>query len=297
MPSCLPGSRGLSLGGHAAPAAARPGKMSQHEDEQLHGPSPDRSPADEVVWSTGDRRPAWDELDEPSAAPSPPPTRRTASFAPAALPVAVILVLGLFVFLKGRPWWNPQVRESPTVPLTPMRDKPPQQTMLEELPQLAPTGQATNPVQPAPRSAQPARRERGTLKELKDKVGPRRHLRGSVAPDWRRSVRSGDLIARGPDVSVPVPLDLPSFSYPAAARGRAGDVDVHLELLVDENGRVIDARVREGDTSGLGFNEIALAAARRVPFQPGMRGQVPDTMWTEMIFAFSDPGAPSPPGR
>jgi TonB family protein len=80
---------------------------------------------------------------------------------------------------------------------------------------------------------------------------------------------------------------MPSFAYPAAARGRAGDVDVRLELLVDERGRVIDAVVREGGPAGLGFDEAALAASRKVSFQPGTRGDVPRKMWTEMIFAFS----------
>ncbi|HEX3528212.1 MAG TPA: TonB family protein [Thermoanaerobaculia bacterium] len=97
----------------------------------------------------------------------------------------------------------------------------------------------------------------------------------------------GDLIANGPGVSVPVPLDMPRFSYPPAARGVAGDVDVHLDLLVDENGRVIDAKVREGDPHGLGFNEIALAAARKVRFQAATRNKIPGKMWTEMILEFS----------
>jgi len=64
-------------------------------------------------------------------------------------------------------------------------------------------------------------------------------------------------------------------------------MDVHLDLLVDENGRVIDAVVREGDPHGLGFNEAALAAARRMRFQPATRDDIPGKMWTEMIFEFS----------
>jgi TonB family protein len=101
-------------------------------------------------------------------------------------------------------------------------------------------------------------------------------------------MRPGDLIQPGPGVSVPVPLEMPRFSYPAAARGRASsDVDVRLDLLVDEHGKVIDAWVREGDRDGLGFNEAALAAARKVPFQPATRNDVPGKMWTEMIFEFS----------
>src|SRR6185369_2389665 len=110
-------------------------------------------------------------------------------------------------------------------------------------------------------------------------------VRSAIASS--RPMRRGDLIQPGPDVSVPVPLEMPRFSYPPAARGVAGDMDVHLDLLVDEHGRVIDAKVREGDPNGLGFNETALAAARKVPFQPATRNKIPGKMWTEMILEFS----------
>jgi TonB family protein len=104
----------------------------------------------------------------------------------------------------------------------------------------------------------------------------------------------GDLIQPGRGVSVPVPLAMPRFSYPAAARGRGiGDVDVRLDLLVDEKGRVIDAVVREGEPADagapLGIDAAALAAARKVTFQPATRNNIPGKMWTEMIFTFSDP--------
>jgi len=45
--------------------------------------------------------------------------------------------------------------------------------------------------------------------------------------------------------------------------------------------------VREGDPSGLGFKEAALAAARQVRFQPATRNEIPGKMWTDMIFEFS----------
>ena len=110
-----------------------------------------------------------------------------------------------------------------------------------------------------------------------------------VVPVSHGPMHRGDLIHPGPNVSVPVPLDMPRFAYPAAARGRAGDVDVRLDLLVDEHGKVIDAVVREGGPADLGFDKVALAAARKVPFQPATRNNVAGKMWTEMIFAFADP--------
>ncbi len=101
----------------------------------------------------------------------------------------------------------------------------------------------------------------------------------------------------GPGVMPPIPLDMPRFNYPAAARGQGLDIYVRLDLLVDERGKVIEAVVREGDTSGLGFNETAIAAARRLTFQPATRGDEPVKMWTEMIFQFSEPESARRSGR
>jgi TonB family protein len=83
-----------------------------------------------------------------------------------------------------------------------------------------------------------------------------------------------------------VPLDFPRYGYPAAARGTGLQVDVRLALLVDERGRVIEARVREAAPPDLGFSETALAVAKRIPFQPASRYDVPGKMWTEVILEF-----------
>ena len=121
-------------------------------------------------------------------------------------------------------------------------------------------------------------------------AAPRPAIRKApVVPVAHGPMHRGDLIHPGPGVSVPVPLDMPRFVYPAAARGRAGNVDVRLDLLVDEHGKVIDAVVREGGPADLGFDKVALAAARKVPFQPATRNNIAGKMWTEMIFAFADP--------
>lgn len=141
------------------------------------------------------------------------------------------------------------------------------------------------PAQTAPPKTAPRRSEEPAPKVAQE-LPPRR------AP----VVREGG-IRPGPGVMPPIPLDMPRFSYPAAARGQGLDIDVRLDLLVDERGKVIEAVVREGDTSGLGFNETALAAARRLSFQPATRGNEPVKMWTEMIFQFSDPEGARRSGR
>jgi serine/threonine-protein kinase len=238
-----------------------------------------------------------------SSAPQPPPRPQPVQPAPAAprpapveTPVAAALPPApeespLAEF--EQPAGEPAVVEAPPKPA-----KRPHPRPLSRLPSTRPPGEGRKAVEKTARQ----KPEKTAVAKLasplpgKGRAGAGRGAGGEGALRTPAPVRPaiayrpmhrGDLIQPGPDVSVPVPLEMPRFSYPPAARGVAGDMDVHLDLLVDENGRVIDARVREGDPNGLGFNETALAAARKVPFQPATRNRIPGKMWTEMILEFS----------
>jgi TonB family protein len=325
--------------------------------------APEGSPLDEITWgprsTPAGEGLAWEgpeesaeEEEEIAAAPLPvrAPWRKT-SMLPAALPIGVMLVLAFFMFLKGRPWWNPQVKEPPMPPIAApptaaapapvirserhpegesragriwegersARPDPSARPSLQDdkppRPKLAP--KRTPPPRSAPEPSRLAKREtekkpapiRTPAPKKREKEppvriaevtrpipqtprpkAPRPSVRPApVVPVSRGPMHRGDLIHPGPNVSVPVPLDMPRFVYPAAARGKAGDVDVRLDLLVDEHGKVIDAVVREGAPADLGFDKVALAAARKVPFQPATRNNVAGKMWTEMIFSFADP--------
>jgi TonB family protein len=99
----------------------------------------------------------------------------------------------------------------------------------------------------------------------------------------------GDLIRKGlPNVVEPEPRDFPAYSYPAAAKGSGRVLRVRVRVLVDEEGRVIEATLRDADKSGLGFNEVALETARKTPYFPATRDGIPGRMWTELIFEFSE---------
>jgi len=102
-------------------------------------------------------------------------------------------------------------------------------------------------------------------------------------------MQRGDLIGRGlPNVQPPEPIKIPPYPYPVAAKGSGEKVQVRLAVLVDENGKVIDAVVKESNEPGLGFNEVAAQAARNVPYQPPTRDDIPGKMWTELILEFSE---------
>jgi protein TonB len=81
-------------------------------------------------------------------------------------------------------------------------------------------------------------------------------------------------------------LQVPQPRYPAAARTRRLSGDVVVMALVDEQGRVVQARV--DSPSFAFFNEAALDAARRATFQPATRQGVAGQSWARLTFKFEE---------
>lgn len=183
----------------------------------------------------------------------------------------------------------PLIEELGAVEPTPApAPKPAPPVRIAEKPRPEPAAPPTR-VEPAPN---PRREEPVRTVTRESEPEPVEQVAQAEPPRRREppAVREGG-VRPGPGVVPPIPLDMPRFSYPAAAKGQGIDLDVRVDLLVDERGKVIEAVVREGDAAGLGFNEAALAAARRMSFQPATRGETPVKMWTEMIFQFSETGS------
>jgi TonB family protein len=155
---------------------------------------------------------------------------------------------------------------------TPAPQSPPPLISPEETPAsvVAPT---PTPVQEAP--AKPRPRVVAPEDEVADVdvIGP---------------MKPGDLIRAGlPNVQAPVPDQLASPVYPAAAATALGSgkrVTVRVRVLVDENGRTVEARIRDGGEPD--FDSAALEAARRTTFYAATRDDIPGKMWTELIFEF-----------
>jgi TonB family protein len=100
-------------------------------------------------------------------------------------------------------------------------------------------------------------------------------------------MKAGDLIRIRPglpNIQVPVPDHLARPVYPASALGSGKRVTVRVRILVDENGRVTEAKIRDGGEPD--FDTAALEAARRTTFYPATRDDIPGRMWTELIFVF-----------
>jgi len=84
-----------------------------------------------------------------------------------------------------------------------------------------------------------------------------------------------------PELEHQVPL-----SYPDEAVGTGLHGDVSVLVDVDASGRVVDARIEEGNEV---FAEAALQAARSLHFRPATRGAKPIAATTRITFHFAPP--------
>lgn len=67
-------------------------------------------------------------------------------------------------------------------------------------------------------------------------------------------------------ITLPEPLLYVAPEYPPDAKAQGLEGEVVLRLVIDENGEVVEATVSEG--AGHGFDEAAIAAARKLRFEP-----------------------------
>jgi serine/threonine-protein kinase len=155
-----------------------------------------------------------------------------------------------------------------------------------------PANEKAEPAAPPPslreeQAREEARRRREALRPP-TQVPEKAVIKAPAGP-----MKRGDLITPGPGVEYPEPATDIEAAYPARAVESRRSAKVRVAVLVDENGNVVQTRIRDGDPSGLGFNESAQEAARRVRFLPATRDGVPGKFWTELMFEFEPPAAPA----
>jgi TonB family protein len=272
------------------------------------GAEPELSAVDEVTWGGVPGSPPGLSGAEPESSP----LLFRQALSTAALRVLFVLARGFW-----RPDAEPRPKEAPkwaavppqTAPVPPPSVVPPVPEPTPEptpaprisersisipappqvTPEPAPVAVIAE-VSPEPAAPPPAPRKptvkRRAAPIAKPVPAPAMTLARRVPPVWEEGSQPAGLLKPGPGVEEPVPVGFPRYGYPAAARGTGLRADVRLALLVDERGRVIDARVREGAPPDLGFAETALAAGKRISFQPATRYDKPGKMWTEVILEF-----------
>ncbi|HSS48294.1 MAG TPA: TonB family protein [Thermoanaerobaculia bacterium] len=218
------------------------------------------------------------------AAPAPPSrVRAAAAAAPSSRRTVWIAAAGAVLILAALGLW---LAQRPANPAKVAAAPPPSSTASPE-----PAATPTSP--PAPAVLPPAQTPVATApRVVEEKPGPKPRptpAEPKAPPAPLEPMKAGEMIRRGqPNVEEPEVKTLASYSYPAAAKGSGKKVVIRLAVLVDENGQVADAQIREGDKSGLGFEEAALAAAKKTRFFPATRDGIAGKMWTELLLDFSE---------
>jgi TonB family protein len=109
-----------------------------------------------------------------------------------------------------------------------------------------------------------------------------------IAPPAEESVATqpGDLVEQGPGVEEPQVVSFQPPAYSEVARRVRAAGTVRVAVLVDENGRVVEARLIEGLPQRVGLDEQTLEAARRATFRAATKDGVPVKMWHELAVQF-----------
>jgi serine/threonine-protein kinase len=240
----------------------------------------------DATWASRPLRAAGTAKPAPAPVPPEAPIVASASGAPRsgrsrgvwiAAAGAGIVLAGLAAgFLATRKTVSEPLASSPPPAVSPTvaTAKSPASASFSSSPVETADRRPATPAAPAPAPA--VRRD-----PLPEEPAP---VAGSPEP-----MKPGDPIRPGqPGVQPPEIRDLPAYAYPPAAKGSGRRVSIRVAVLVDETGQVVDARIREGDTSGLGFEAAALEAARKARYFPATRGDVPGKMWTDLRFDFAE---------
>lgn len=151
-----------------------------------------------------------------------------------------------------------------------------------ESPAPAAAAPAPTKIEPSPAPVQPA----ATTPAPAAKPAP---VASTPAPAPAAAVagapRLGDLVTLGAGVTPPRVVRQPPLNYPPVAKRLKKEAVVTVRVLVDENGRVIDAD-SAGTKAGFGMDEAAVAYARNCQFEPAKKAGVKVKVWYEVKVAF-----------
>ncbi|MEO8504694.1 MAG: TonB family protein [Acidobacteriota bacterium] len=99
------------------------------------------------------------------------------------------------------------------------------------------------------------------------------------APPPVVKVQRGDLVEAGPGVTPPKTIKMQGAKYPDRAKREKREATIGVLVLVDENGRVAETKIQEGDPFGVGFEPAALEAVRQATFEAATKDGVAVKMW------------------
>jgi TonB family protein len=104
-----------------------------------------------------------------------------------------------------------------------------------------------------------------------------------AAPAAEPELKRGDLVGPGPGVVEPALLSQLNITYPPLARQQRISGRVVVLVLVDEDGRVAEAKLQQGVAGKSGVNEAVLDAVRRAKYRAASKNGVAVKMWRPVV--------------
>jgi TonB family protein len=104
-----------------------------------------------------------------------------------------------------------------------------------------------------------------------------------AAPAAEPELKRGDLVGPGPGVVEPALVSQLNVNYPPLARQQRISGRVVVLVLVDEEGRVAEAKLQQGVAGKGGVNEAVVDAVRRAKYRAASKNGVPVKMWRPVV--------------
>jgi protein TonB len=102
-------------------------------------------------------------------------------------------------------------------------------------------------------------------------------------PAPAREIQRGDLVGPGVGVVEPILVSAPRVVYPPIARERHVEGRVVILVQIDENGRVLEARLQQGLPGQDAINAAVVTAVRNAKFQGATKNGIPVKMWRSVV--------------
>jgi TonB family protein len=180
---------------------------------------------------------------------------------------------------------KPVAPQTPMSTQTPIRQQAPipQQTTIQQPVPRPPaplsTPPASTPAVPKPPAPAPA----PSPTDRKVVIPMQLAGEGRAHREKGEPMKRGDLIMDDPGVEEPELTSTPRVAYPPSLASSGRYAKVVVDVLVDENGAVADARVQSASvddgSSDAEFRSAALAAARQARFEPATKNGIAGKMW------------------
>ncbi len=179
---------------------------------------------------------------------------------------------------KPEPPQTPASIQAPTPQQAPIQ----QQAAIQQPVPSPPSPSSTSPAPSAPAVAKPPVPSPSPSSTDRKVVIPMQLAgEGRRRREKEEPMKRGDLILDGPGVEEPWLKERPPAMYPPSLASTGQYARVVLDVLVDENGAVAEARVSRVDdgSADAEFRNAALAAAHQATFEPATKDGIAGKMW------------------